>query len=46
MTLFREALGGDRYESRLIGDAGVRGTTVINELGRSGGGSEEDAIPN
>ena len=38
------SLGGDRYESRLIGDAGVRGTTVINELGRSGGGSEEDAI--
>ena len=28
----------------MIGDAGVRGTTVINELGRSGGGSEEDAI--
>ena len=38
------SLGGDRYESRMIGAAAERGTTVINELGRSGGGLEEDTI--
>ncbi len=41
-------LGSDRYEARIIGQTGssakANGDVVINELGRSSGGLEEDAV--
>ena len=46
--LMTGGLGSDRYEARIVGQTGnsakSNGDVVINELGRTSGGLEEDAV--
>ena len=46
--LMTGGLGSDRYEARIVGQTGnsakSNGDVVINELGRTSGGKEEDAV--